>query len=86
MLTVAPHLQNSGIGKQLLYAAEAYAQELQCTAVVMSVIYVRHELINWYERHGYKKTGATKPFLHTDPRFGIPKQPLEFLILEKTVS
>ena len=86
MLTVAPHLQNSGIGKQLLQAAEAYARQQNCTAVVMSVISVRHELIHWYERHGYQKTGATKPFPHDDPRFGIPKQRLEFLILEKSLS
>lgn len=85
MLTVAPHLQNSGIGKKLLQGAEAYACEQGCTTVVMSVISVRDELIAWYERHGYHKTGATKPFPHTDPRFGIPKQPLEFLILEKAL-
>lgn len=86
MLTVAPHLQNSGIGKQLLQAAEAYAREQNCTMVVMSVISVRQKLIAWYERHGYSKTGATKPFPHGDVRFGIPKQPLEFVILEKQLS
>src|SRR6478672_6912293 len=53
MLTVVPHLQNSGIGKQLLRAAEAYSQDQACAAVVMSVISVRNELISWYERHGY---------------------------------
>lgn len=86
MLTVAPHLQNSGIGKQLLQAAEAYAQEQRCTAVVMTVISVRHELIQWYERKGYKSTGETKPFPHADPRFGIPRQPLEFIVLEKRLG
>lgn len=85
MLTVAPQLQNSGIGKQLLAAAEVHAREQNCTSVVMSVISVRTELIRWYERHGYVKTGAAKPFPATDPRFGIPKQPLEFLILEKAL-
>jgi ribosomal protein S18 acetylase RimI-like enzyme len=83
MLTVAPHLQNSGIGKQLLAAAESYARTHQCSFIVMSVISVRSELIQWYERHGYRKTGETKPFPMHDQRFGIPKQHLEFLILEK---
>jgi ribosomal protein S18 acetylase RimI-like enzyme len=83
MLTVAPHLQNSGIGKQLLAAAESYARTHQCSSIVMSVISVRSELIQWYERHGYRKTGETKPFPMHDQRFGIPKQHLEFLILEK---
>lgn len=86
MLTVAPHLQNSGIGKQLLQAAEAYAQEQHCTAIVMTVISARHELIRWYERKGYTITGETKPFPHSDPRFGIPKQPLEFIVLEKRLA
>jgi ribosomal protein S18 acetylase RimI-like enzyme len=83
MLTVAPHLQNNGLGKLLLRAAEAYARDQQCTAIVMSVISVRHELIRWYERHGYRQTGASKSFPMDDQRFGIPKQHLEFLILEK---
>lgn len=83
MLTVAPHLQGGGIGKQLLHASEVYARAQQCTEIVMSVISIRQELIRWYERHGYRLTGATKPFPMQDPRFGIPKQHLEFLILEK---
>src|SRR5687768_7298638 len=45
MLTVAPHAQASGIGKQLLRAAENYARQQNCTAIVMTVISVRHELI-----------------------------------------
>jgi hypothetical protein len=48
----------------------------------MTVISVRHELIAWYERHGYAKTDETKPF-PTDPTFGIPKQPLEFVVMKK---
>lgn len=83
MLTVAPQLQGSGIGKQLLQASEAHAREQHCTAIIMSVISIRQELIQWYERHGYWQTGNTKPFPMNDPRFGIPKQHLEFLVLEK---
>jgi ribosomal protein S18 acetylase RimI-like enzyme len=82
MLTVNPELQAKGIGKKLLYAAEAYAREKSCNGVTMTVISVRHELIAWYERHGYEKTGETQPF-PTDPSFGLPKQALEFLVMEK---
>ncbi len=85
MLTVSPELQNAGIGKQLLAAATSYAKEQSCRTISMTVISVRHELIAWYERHGYHKTGETKPFPATDPSFGIPKQPLEFVIMEKTI-
>ena len=85
MLTVAPNLQNGGIGKQLLRAAEVYAIEQNCAAISMTVISVRNELIEWYERKGYRNTGITKPFPSNDPRFGIPKQPLQFVVLKKEI-
>jgi ribosomal protein S18 acetylase RimI-like enzyme len=84
MLTVSPLLQASGIGKQLLKAAEDFAKENGADNISMTVISVRHELIAWYERHGYTKTGETKPF-PTDPAFGIPKQPLEFIVMKKMI-
>ena len=85
MLTVSPQLQNKGIGKTLLAAAENEARRQNCIAVFMSVISKRTELINWYEKHGYLNTGKRKPFPEDDPRFGIPKVKLEFIILEKEV-
>jgi ribosomal protein S18 acetylase RimI-like enzyme len=85
MLTVSPQLQNKGIGKILLAAAEDEARNRNCIAVFMSVISIRTELINWYKKHGYVDTEKTKPFPENDPRFGIPKVKLEFIILEKEV-
>ena len=85
MLTVSPLLQGGGIGKKLLKAAELYAKNNNCPSIFMNVIYIRHELIAWYERHGYRQTDERKPF-PTDQRFGIPTQVLEFLIMEKVVS
>lgn len=82
MLSVNPELQAKGIGRSLVEAAETYAREIDCTTVVMSVISVRKELITWYERRGYHLTGETKPF-PPDPRFGVQKQPLEFVIMKK---
>jgi len=82
MLSVSPLLQAAGIGKQIMSAAEFYAKENNCPSIFMSVISVRHELIAWYERLGYNKTGETKPF-PSDNRFGVPTQPLEFIIMEK---
>ena len=84
MLTVSPLQQASGIGKQLLAAAEVYAKEKNYPKVFMNVISVRYELISWYERHGYHNTGETKPF-PADDRFGIPSRPLEFIIMEKLI-
>ncbi len=85
MLTVSPLLQGSGIGKKLLKKAEEYAANEKMLSIFMTVISVRKELIAWYERHGYKTTGETKPF-PTDPAFGIPKQPLEFIVLKKILQ
>ena len=85
MLTVSPLLQNKGIGKILLNASEDEARKRNCTAVFMTVISQRTELINWYKKHGYYDTGKTKPFPENDPRFGIPKTKLEFIVLEKKV-
>ena len=82
MLTVSPELQSSGIGKKLLQASEKYAVEEGCCGVIMTVISVRHELIDWYKRHGYHDTGKKSPF-PKDVKFGIPKQELEFIVMEK---
>ncbi len=85
MLTVNPTIQGKGIGKALLKASEEVAAKQQCTAIFMNVLTDRKELIDWYVRHGYHDTGKRKPFAFTDPRFGFPKKPLEFMILEKNL-
>ncbi|MFY7899036.1 MAG: GNAT family N-acetyltransferase [Chitinophagaceae bacterium] len=82
MLSVSPFEQAKGIGKQLLAAAENYAKEKQLSAIFMTVIDLRVELIEWYKRNGYSPTGETKPF-DIDELFGIPVEPLHFIVLEK---
>ncbi len=84
MLSVSPLLQASGIGKKLLQASDSHAEKLGCKSIYMHVIPVRHELIAWYNRNGYHDTGRRKPFPDTN-RFGTPRQPLEFCVLEKKV-
>ena len=85
MLSVEPQLQGGGIGKQLMQAAEEYAKALHCTAIYMSVISVRTELVQWYERHGYKDTGERHPFVG-DELIGRQLQPLEFMMMEKKIE
>jgi ribosomal protein S18 acetylase RimI-like enzyme len=85
MLTVSPLQQASGIGRQLLLAAAAHAKATNCPCIFMHVISIRYELITWYERCGYYKTGETKPF-PTDNNFGTPTQPLEFIIMEQKIQ
>ena len=86
MLTVSPTLQGKGIGKIMLQAAENEAKNQKCLAIFMTVISVRNELIDWYKRHGYSETGERKPFNMPDTRWGIPKKPLEFIVLQKPIS
>ena len=83
MLTVSPDAQTGGIGKQLMVAAEELAQEKHCQKMTMTVLSQRSELIAFYERRGYRSTGQTEPFPMDDPRFGLPKVPLSFIVLEK---
>lgn len=87
MFSVAPTLQRSGLGKAMMAEAERIAREDYGMALMrMTVIDVRDELIAWYERRGYHRTGVTKPFPYGDERFGIPLRPdLRFEVLEKAL-
>jgi ribosomal protein S18 acetylase RimI-like enzyme len=84
MLAVNPTLQAKGTGKQLLSAAEEWSISKKCHIIYMSVITLRTELIDWYKRHGYVDTGERKPFVE-DGVSGKHLQPLEFMMLEKTL-
>ena len=85
MFSVRPTLQGHGIGRLMLAEAERIAREdLLQGAMRMTVIDVRDELIDYYARRGYRRTGIYKPFPYGDERFGIPKRPgLRFEVLEK---
>ncbi|GAB3306377.1 GNAT family N-acetyltransferase [Luteimonas notoginsengisoli] len=85
MFSVVPGLQGGGIGKSLLAECERIArQDWQLPDMRMTVIDIRDELIAFYERRGYRRTGVYKPFPHGDERFGIPKRDdLRFEVLEK---
>ena len=85
MLTVSPVLQGGGIGKQMMKASEKLAKKENCSTVYMQVIKGRDELIEWYERQGYSDTGERKPFPMSNPRFGIPKKEVGFILMEKVL-
>jgi len=87
MFTVRPTLQGGGLGRRLLAGAEQDARRRWgVTAVHMTVIAQRAELIAWYERRGYRATGETAPFPYGDARFGEPLRPdLHFVVLRKVL-
>ncbi len=86
MLTVSPELQNSGIGKQLLQAAEQLAQQLELSRIQMTVIGIRKELLAWYIRNGYEDTGMREPFPFGEGDKALTSEPLDFIVLEKKLS
>lgn len=85
MFSVRPNLQGGGIGKRLLDEAERVVRDdWRLPTMRMTVIDIRDELIAFYERRGYRRTGIYKPFPHGDERFGLPKRDdLRFEVLEK---
>ncbi len=84
MFVIRPDLQGQGIGKQFMQAAETVVQqEWGVRKIEMTVLTLRSELLAFYERRGYRRTGIVKPF-PTDVRFGIPRvQGLQFEVLQK---
>ncbi|MGC2047317.1 MAG: GNAT family N-acetyltransferase [Gallionella sp.] len=84
MLVIRPVLQGQGLGKQFIREAEDAARAEWGTArLQIQVITLRHELIAYYERLGYRRTGEIRPF-PADPRYGIPRVAgLQFEVLEK---
>ncbi|MGA9342835.1 MAG: GNAT family N-acetyltransferase [Rhodanobacteraceae bacterium] len=85
LFSVSPRAQGAGIGKKVLAEGERIARtEWHCREMHMTVISVREDLIVWYQRRGYRRTGIYKPFPYGDERYGIPKRPdLRFEVLVK---
>ena len=85
MFAVTPGRQGGGLGKRMLAEAERVARDdWQLPVMRMSVIDLRAELIAYYARRGYARTGIYKPFPYGDERCGLPRRPdLRFEILEK---
>ena len=57
---------------------------MSATCVAEMNDYVREDLIAWYERRGYVRTGEQRPFPYGDERFGRPRRTdLSFAVLSK---
>ena len=84
---VNPAFQNQGIGKIVLSLAESYAvNKLGSKQLMMVVISQREELISFYERRGYKRTGEISAYpVHLN--VGIPiVEDLTIEYLEKYIT
>lgn len=87
MFAVKPGLQNGGVGKRFLEAAETLASRTWgAPKMLMAVITLRLALIEFYERRGYRRTGRIKRFPQSH-KFGIPKVTgLQLEVLEKMLG
>ncbi|MFH8804024.1 GNAT family N-acetyltransferase [Streptomyces sp. NPDC017936] len=88
MFAVTPTAQGGGLGKAVLAQAEREAREDWGVGEMhMTVISVRDDLIAWYERRGYRRTGRMTPFPYGDERFGVPQRDdLRFELLVKPLD
>ena len=63
MLAVAPDCQGGGLGKAMLAHAEAHAvQRWQVEKFVMRVLPARAELLAFYLRRGYRRSGEVSDY------------------------
>ena len=87
MFAVRPTAQGRGIGRALLGEAEGLGRRLGRALARMTVLAQRPELIAWYERRGYRRTGTRAPFPYGDPRLGVPRrEDLVFEVLQKPLA
>ncbi|WP_181768790.1 GNAT family N-acetyltransferase [Streptomyces albidus (ex Kaewkla and Franco 2022)] len=88
MFAVRPEMQGAGLGRAVLAEAERTVQaEWGAREMQMTVIRQREDLIAWYERRGYTRTGQLSPFPYGDERFGIPQRDdLAFELLIKPLG
>lgn len=87
MFVVSPLEQGNGIGKQFMQAAESLVQQLWGVHKIwMTVITLRSELIAFYERRGYVRTGRFKPFPMDVEEHIFLVENLQFEELEKILG
>lgn len=88
MFAVRPGWQGRGRGQEILAEAERLArEEWGAATMVMTVLAQRPDLIAWYQRRGYRRTGRSRPFPYGDERSGIPRRPdLSFAELAKRLA
>ena len=81
LLSVDPQLQKSGLGSQLMTAAEAYCAKAGSRFMDLQLVSVRKELPDFYHHRGYVETG-TAPF----PADLNPKVPCHFVVMSKPLT
>lgn len=72
MLSVDPSIQNGGLGRALILAAEAFARESDCATMDLEVASPRTELPPFYQKFGYEVTGTAEWPAHALNELKLP--------------
>lgn len=86
-LCVHPDYQSCGLGKRIMRAVEERAKSLNCIGVTLQSIVARTNLIEWYEKQGYRLTGERESL--TDEVYGkflVAPELLDLVTLQKELS
>ena len=78
LLAVDPNRQRSGLGGQLIAAAEDYCRAAGCRFMDLTFVNVRQELPGYYRKFGYVENG-TLPF----PPEAVTKIPVHLVRMSK---
>ena len=83
MLAIDPATQAGGLGKRMLEAIDAHVLEKGGRRLRITVINVREQLIAWYERRGFVRTGEIEPL---PEGIGRPlRDDMNFVVLAKSL-
>lgn len=84
---VHPMIQNLGCGRKMLNFVEQYimVDHPQVSDIFMSVLDLRQELIAYYQRRGYQKTGKMLPY-PLDAEVGLPLTFIQLIELKKKIK
>jgi ribosomal protein S18 acetylase RimI-like enzyme len=86
LLAVDPARQGDGLGGLMLRELESQAERAGIARIRITVIQQRTSLIEWYERRGFRRTGATMPFPYDDASVGRPlRDDLLLIVLEVAI-
>jgi ribosomal protein S18 acetylase RimI-like enzyme len=83
MFSIEPSAQGGGLGKAVMTRCEAEAHGLwRARHMRLTVISLRDQLIAWYERRGYARTGERQPFPF-DAATGALRTDFHLVVLQK---
>lgn len=82
LLSVAPARQGQGLGRVLTGEIESRCAAAGCTRLEITVVNLRMELFPFYERLGFRKTGAILPM----PDAHDTTQPCHLVVMAKAIT